>query len=126
MIALRIRAAASIQKKNTDIHHAHFAKDDTAMSDNSRERNEEFEFFHKIDACLSRRADKQNARKKIERSYQRAMDIRDSTPIGDFKAAEENEMRYMNQYLRACRAGDATHFPSLTRRYLKNLRKERP
>jgi len=70
------------------------------------------------------------AQAKIERSYQRAMNIRDSTPFGhDFKADEENEMWYTAMY-RKCYRNAATlnktpphTFTRATRIYLRTLRK---
>ena len=57
---------------------------------------------------------------KIERAYQRAMDIRDSAPRPqDYKA----EQRYTRAYLRAWRDGMVREFRTETRLYLKQLRK---
>ena len=62
-------------------------------------------------------------RARIERSYQRAMDIRDSTPSGkDLGLVLANENRYMRAYRKAYRANNADGFTAETRRYLKVLR----
>lgn len=65
--------------------------------------------------------------KKIERAYQRAMNIRDSTPRGSFhKTTKQNENWYTKMYLRCYKRGDqqAVHaFGRITRAYLKRLRK---
>jgi hypothetical protein len=58
------------------------------------------------------------SQKKIERSYQRAMNIRDSTPGNDHKAEE----RYTQAYIRCYRNGKVREFSKETRRYLKQLR----
>jgi len=57
--------------------------------------------------------------KRIERAYQRAMDIRDSTPRRVGLAVED---QYMNAYLRAYKRNNAEGFTSTTRFYLKCVR----
>jgi len=57
--------------------------------------------------------------KKIDRAYQRAMDIRDSTP-GRVGLAVEDQ--YMNSYRSAYRNNDPRNFSIETRRYLKLVR----
>ena len=62
-------------------------------------------------------------RARIERSYQRAMNIRDSTPSGeDLSLVFANEDRYIRAYRKAYRANNADGFAAETRRYLKTLR----
>lgn len=59
-------------------------------------------------------------RLKIERAYQRAMDIRDSNPTPEnWNAIEE---RYRKAYMRAYKIGDVAGFRPETRRYLKAIR----
>jgi hypothetical protein len=66
------------------------------------------------------------AQRKIERAYQRAMNIRDSTPSGScHKTTEQNENWYGKMYRRCFKRGDdrAAHaFGRMTRAYLKRLR----
>lgn len=58
--------------------------------------------------------------KRIERAYQRAMNIRDSTP-GVVPAAEE--YHYMKAYRKAYKTSNWTGFTSETRLYLRHVRK---
>ena len=60
------------------------------------------------------------AQKRIERAYQRAMNIRDSTP-GHVSAGIE--YWYMNAYLRAYKNGSADDFRIKTRKYLRDVRR---
>ena len=57
---------------------------------------------------------------KVERAYQRAMDIRDSTPG---QHDHEAEHRYTRAYLRCYKDGLVRTFRKETRLYLKQLRK---
>lgn len=61
-------------------------------------------------------------RKKIERAYQRAMDIRDSTPAGP--NFNEIESKYLAAYQRAYRSNEGKGFSAVTRRYLAAIRKD--
>jgi hypothetical protein len=67
------------------------------------------------------------AQQRIERSYQCAMDIRDSMPSGaDHDARERNENLYSMMYRKHYRLGDdaaACAFRQITRAYLQKLRK---
>ena len=57
--------------------------------------------------------------RKIERSYQRAMDLRDSTPGPHLYKPEH---RYVRAYLRCYRNGLVAQFRKETQLYLKQLR----
>ena len=64
--------------------------------------------------------------RSIERAYQRAMNIRASTPSGSWhKTTEQNENWYSKMYRRTYKRGDrqaARAFSRMTRAYLKRLR----
>ena len=60
------------------------------------------------------------SQKRIERAYQRAMNIRDSTPG---RVGLRIEDWYMNAYLRAYKRSDAASFRVKTRKYLRDVRK---
>jgi len=80
------------------------------------------EFLQRLDAALQIRVNRKMARQRIERAYQRAMDIRDSYPAREWsQALDDNESRYLRQYMRAYRAGNAEGFSAMTRQYLKTL-----
>ncbi len=71
------------------------------------------------EAVLRRAMDRIDARNRIERAYQRAMDIRDTLGSPD----PATESRYGKAYRKAFKeANDAGFLPS-TRQYLKILRK---
>lgn len=61
-----------------------------------------------------------DARKIIERTYQRAMNIRDSVNANLTNKEEED---YARAYRRAYRNGDSVGFTATTRKYLNDLRK---
>jgi hypothetical protein len=64
-----------------------------------------------------------NKRKLIEGMYQRAMDLRDSTPCPDWSAAEKVEKRYLAAYMKAYkRTQDVATFKKETRGYRRFLR----
>ena len=58
-------------------------------------------------------------RKRIERAYQRAMNLRDSMPSDLTDKEEEN---YSAAYRHAFRVGDVAGFRMATRKYLHDLR----
>ena len=57
--------------------------------------------------------------KRIERAYQRAMNIRDQSPT---RVTAEVEYRYSKAYRKAYRLGSAEGFVKETRSYLKAMR----
>lgn len=66
------------------------------------------------------------SQRKIGRAYQRAMNIRDSTPWHpNYLAGEKNENWYTRMYLRTYKRGDAQAaraFHRMTMAYLRTLR----
>ena len=66
-----------------------------------------------------KKAELTEQRKRIERAYQRAMNIRDSVQ-SDMTEAEESA--YGRAYRKAYRSGDSRGFRATTRNYLRNLR----
>jgi hypothetical protein len=68
-------------------------------------------------------AEREQERRKIERAYQRAMNIRDSTPCNyPWPITNKNEQDYVRAYKRAYKSGSSEGFTAATRRYLRTLR----
>lgn len=64
-----------------------------------------------------------DGQKRIERAYQRAMNIRDATPG---QVSDAIELKYSAEYRRCYKSGDsydAAIFRIATRRYLKVIRR---
>jgi hypothetical protein len=63
-------------------------------------------------------------RKSIGRMYQRSMDLRDSTPVRNFGAAQFDaiEEEYSSAYRSAFRTGNLAAFVRATHKYRKLLR----
>ena len=75
-----------------------------------------------------RRFHRQERRQAIERAYQRAMDIRDSTPYllandADDRRYTEAEAAYARAYRSCYRRADSTGLRPHTRRYLRAVRR---
>jgi len=64
------------------------------------------------------------AQLKIEGMYQRAMDLRDGTPVRDWPVANREESKYVRAYRGAYnRTHDVEAFKNATRSYRTMLRK---
>jgi hypothetical protein len=62
--------------------------------------------------------------KKIERAYQRAMNIRDSSPITDPSRYAVTDSAYGRDYRLASKRGDVAGFTCCTRIFLKFIRSQ--
>jgi hypothetical protein len=71
------------------------------------------------DSAMTTDPTRKESRRRIEKAYQRAMNIRDSMPSDLTDKEEEN---YAAAYRFAYRVGDTAGFRMATRKYLHDLR----